>query len=144
MLQWAYSLNWWEVQLFFGAPYVVQKPSMSHVRTFTFTRIQRKTKKVTAFDSSGTKAVWTVWAGTTLKRCELPVFFPAVGRAVRRGKSSRFWSLNMQFQQDWKKIKDYNYFKFWPVNLEKFRSTERCSCTSRGTDNFSLAHIHEP
>ena len=30
----------------------------------------------------------------------------------------------MQFQRDWQKDKNYCFFNFLPVNLEKFRSTD--------------------
>ena len=41
-------------------------------------------KKDAAFDNSVMKAVLPAWAGTTPKRCELPLFLAAIGRAVRR------------------------------------------------------------
>ena len=39
-------------------PYVVEKLSISRVGNWKFTRIGCKTKKVTAFENSGMKAVW--------------------------------------------------------------------------------------
>ena len=50
----------------------------------------------------------------------------------------------MQFQQDGPKVKKLQLFQIFARKLEKFRSTERSSCTSRGIDNFSLAQLHEP
>ena len=51
----------------------------------------------------------------------------------------------MQFQQDWPKDKkNYSSLKFLSENLEKFRSTEHLSYTSRGINNFSLVQLHEP
>ena len=43
---------------------------------------------------------------------------------MRVWKALDLGSLNMQFQQDWPKEKNYSFFKFLPENLEKFRSTE--------------------
>ena len=57
-------------------------------------------KKVTAFD----KAVSLASAGTTSKRCELPLFLATLGEPYAVGNLSISESLNIQFQQDWLKI----------------------------------------
>ena len=44
---------------------IVGKLSIRQVRMWDFTRIGPKTKKVVAFDISGTKAVWAAQLGTT-------------------------------------------------------------------------------
>ena len=75
-----------------------------------------------AFDNSDTKAV--AWDHPQ-KMCELPLFFAALERAIRRWKALNLRSLNMQFQQDWPKDnKNYSFLNFLQENLEKFRSTE--------------------
>ena len=81
-------------------------------------------KKVTAFDSSGTKAVLSASLETAPRRCELPLFFAAIRQVVRRWKALNLGSLNMQFQQDWPKDKKLQLFYVFAGNLEKFRSTE--------------------
>ena len=77
-----------------------------------------------AFDSSGAKAVWAARLGTTPKRCELQLFLAGIRQAVRRQKAIHLGRLNMQFQQDWPKDKNYSSFNFLAENLEKFRLTE--------------------
>ena len=63
-----------------------------------------------AFDNSGTKAVWAARLGTAPKRCELPLFFAALGQAIRCWKALDLGSLVMQFQQDWPKDKKLQLF----------------------------------
>ena len=63
-----------------------------------------------AFDNSGTKAVGSSWAQTTPKGCELPLFYTALGRAVRRWEALNLGSLNVQFHQDWPKDKKLQLF----------------------------------
>ena len=46
------------------------------------------------------KPISLAWTGTIPKRCELPLFFAALGQAVCHWKALDFGSLNMQFQQD--------------------------------------------
>ena len=121
---------------------VVGKLSISQVRMCNFTRIGCKTKSY-AFDNYGMKAIWAASPGPTPKRCELPLFLAALGQAIRRWKALDLGSFNMQFQ-DCQKIKNHSSLKFLLENLEKIRSSERLSCTSRGIDNFSLAQLHEP
>ena len=74
-----------------------------------------------AFDNSGTKAVA---CNHPQKRYELPPIFAAIGQAVHRWRALNLGSLNMQFQQDWPKDKNYSSLNFLQENLEKFRSTE--------------------
>ena len=64
-----------------------------------------KTKKVTTFDNSCTKAVLSASPGQTPKSCELPLFLAALGQVIRDWKSLDLGSLNMQFQKDWPKDK---------------------------------------
>ena len=40
-------------------------------------------------------------------------------------------------------MKNNSSLNFLSENLEKFRSTERLSCASRGMDTFSLVQLHE-
>ena len=51
------------------------------------------------------KAVSSAWLGTTPIRCELSLFFAAIGQTTRRWKALDLGSLNMQSQQDWPKDK---------------------------------------
>ena len=74
-----------------------------------------------AFDSSGTKAVWAVRLGTTLKRCERQLFFAGIRQAIWRYKAIHLGHLNMQFQQDWpkdEKITDLSIF--WRKTYKNF------------------------
>ena len=48
--------------------------------------------------------------GTTPKRCELPLFFAAIGHAVCHWKALDLRGSNMQFQQDWPKDKILQLF----------------------------------
>ena len=49
------------------------------------------------------------------KRCELPLFFAAIGQGLRRRKALDLGSLNMQFLQDWPKCKKITALSiFWP------------------------------
>ena len=90
-----------------------------------------------AFDNSGTKAVSSAWLGTTPKRCELPLFFAVLGRAICRWKALDLGSLNMQFQQDWPKDKtNYSSLNFLQENFEKFRSTELYDAPLEGSTIF--------
>ena len=43
--------------------------------------------------------------GPTPKRCELPLFLAALGQVIRGWNAFDLGSLNMQFQQDWRKDK---------------------------------------
>ena len=66
--------------------------------------------------------------------CELPLFFNAIGQAVRRWKALDLRSLNMRFHQDWPKDKkNYSSFNFLPENLEKFRSTNLYGAALEGS-----------
>ena len=51
----------------------------------------------------------------------------------------------MQFQLDWPKDKEITALKFWPENLEKFRSTELYDAPLEGSTIFlyrsSLGHM---
>ena len=67
---------------------------------WNFTRIEPNTKKVMAFDNSGTKAV-LAGLRPPLKRCELQLFFAGIRQAVRRFKAFHLGRLNVQFQHDW-------------------------------------------
>ena len=53
------------------------------------------------------------------KRCELQLFFAIIRQAVRRLKAIQLGRLNMQFQRDWPKDRNYSSFTFLA-----FRSTE--------------------
>ena len=63
-----------------------------------------------AYNNSCTKVVLS--ASPTPKRCELPYFLVALGQAIRGWKALDLGSLNMQFQQDWPKDKNYSSFNF--------------------------------
>ena len=90
-----------------------------------------------AFNNSCTKAVLSASPGPTPKRCELPLFLAALGQVLCGWKALDLGSLNMQFQQDWRKDKQITALLiFLPENLEKFRSTELC-----GIDNFTLSQL---
>ena len=93
-------------------------------------------KKVIAFDNSVTKAVWPSWLGTTPKRCELPLFFAAIGQATRSWKALDLGSLNMQFQQDWPKDKNITVLLIFSLKTEKFRSTELYDAPLKGLTIF--------
>ena len=77
-----------------------------------------------AFDSSGTKAVWTARLGTTPKRCELQLFLAGIRQGVRRLKAFHLGRLNMQFQQDCPKDKKITALLIFWRKTEKFHSTE--------------------
>ena len=99
---------WTGVKCNFSLPHhhvrtIVGKLSIRRVWMWNFTRIGRKTKKVMAFDNSGTNAVWPARLGTTPKRCELQLFFAGIRQAIWRYKAIHLRRLNMQFQQDWPK-----------------------------------------
>ena len=64
-----------------------------------------KPKKVMAFDNSCTKAVLSALPGPTPKRCELPLFYAALGQAVCGWKALDLGSLNILFLEDWPKDK---------------------------------------
>ena len=90
-----------------------------------------------AFDSSGAKAVCARRLGTTLKRCELPLFLAGIRQAVRRQKAFHLGRLNIEFQQDFPKDKkNYSSFNFSAENLEKFRSTDLYGAALEGSTNF--------
>ena len=89
-----------------------------------------------AFDNSRTKAVLSAWPGPTTKRCELPLFHATLGQAVRDWKALDLVSLNMHFQEDWSKDKNYSSFNFLPENLEKYRPTELCHVSLEGSTIF--------
>ena len=72
-----------------------------------------------AFDNSGTNAVWAARLGTTPKRCGLKLYFIAIIQAIYCCKALDLRSLNMQFQQDWKKIKITAILTFC-LKTEKF------------------------
>ena len=63
---------------------------------------------------------------------------------VRRWKALDLGSLDVQFQQDWPKGKNYSSFKFLSEKLEKFRSTELYDAPLEGSTIFlycsSLGH----
>ena len=67
-----------------------------------------------AFHKSSMKAVAME---PLTKRCELPLFFAAIGQAVRRWKALSLGSLIIQFQQDWPKDKKLQLFKFFTRKL---------------------------
>ena len=77
-----------------------------------------------AFDNSCTKVVLSASPGSTPKRCELLLFFAALGQAARGWKALDIGSLNMQFKQDGPKDKKLQLFTFFARKLRKFRSTE--------------------
>ena len=89
-----------------------------------------------AFDNSGTNPVWAARLGTTPKRCELPLFFAAIGQAVRRWKALDLGSLNMQFQQDWPKDKKITALSIFWRKTEKFRSNEHYGAALEGSTIF--------
>ena len=76
-----------------------------------------------AFDNSGTKAVSAAKLGTTPKGVNCHFSSPQFDKPYGVGKLS-ISRLNMQFQHDWPKYKNYNFFNLLAENLEKFRSTE--------------------
>ena len=76
--------------------YIVRKLSISRVRMWNFTRIQRKTKKLRLSINPARRQ----WPGAPTKRCELPLFFAAIRQAVCSWKAIDLGSLNIQFQQD--------------------------------------------
>ena len=89
-----------------------------------------------AFKNSNAKAVWAAQLGTTPKRCELQLFFAGIRQAIQRLKALQLGRLNMQFQQDWPKEKNYTSFNFLAENLEKFRSTELYGAPLEGSTIF--------
>ena len=93
-----------------------------------------------AFDSSGAKAISAAPLGTTPKRCELQLFFAGFRQAIWRWKALDLRRLNMQFQQDWPKIKELQLFQFLAENLQNFARLT-IWCASRGIDNFSLSQL---
>ena len=80
---------------------------------------------------------------TTPKRCELPLFFTGLGRAVRPWKALYQGSLNMQFQQDWPKDQQITASESFCTKTN-FLLDKRTSCGSRGIDKLSSAQLHEP
>ena len=72
-------------------------------------------KKVMAFDNSCTKAVLSASPGPTSKRRELQLFSATLGQVIRCLKALALGSLNMQFQYDWQKDKNYSFFNFFCV-----------------------------
>ena len=92
-----------------------------------------------AFDNSSTKAVLSTSPGQTPKRCEPQLFLAALGQVIRYSKAVDLGSLNMQFQQDWPKDKNYQLLIFLPENLEKFRLTELNDAPLEGSTIFFSA-----
>ena len=103
--------------------------SIRRVRMWNFTRIGPKTKKVMAFDTSGTKAVRAARLGTTPKRCELQLLFAGIRQALWR----YIWSFSRIAQ---KIKKNYSSFNFLAENLEKFRSTGHYGAALEGSTIF--------
>ena len=66
-----------------------------------------------AFDNSCTKAVFSASPGQTPKRCEPQLFWAALGQVIRCSKALDLGSLNMQFQHDWPKDKNYSSSNFF-------------------------------
>ena len=90
-LQLAKGVNWCEVNFslpYLHRPYVVGKLSISRVRMCNFTRIWHNTKKVTASDSSGMKAIWSAWAGATQKGVHYHFSWPHLDEPYVIGKLS--------------------------------------------------------
>ena len=86
------------------------------------------------------KAVSSASPGPTQKRCEPQLFLAALGQAVCHWKALDLGSLNMQFQQDWPKGKNYSYFKFF-LKTEKFRPTELYDAPLEGSTIFFLRSL---
>ena len=70
-----------------------------------------------AFDISCTKAVLSARPGPTPKRCEPALFLATLGQAVRDWKALDLGSLNMQFQQDWRKDKKITAILIFCLNF---------------------------
>ena len=96
--------------------YIVGNLPISRVRMWNFTQIQRKTRKFWLLIIPARRRSDQPWVGQPPKRCELPLFFARIRQAVRRLKAFQLGRLNMQFQQDWPRDKNYSFFNFLPEN----------------------------
>ena len=60
----------------------------------------------------------------------------ALGQVIRCSEAVDLGSLNMQFQHDWPKDKNYTSFNFLVENLKKFRSTDLYGAPLEGLTIF--------
>ena len=118
--------------------YVVGKLPISQVRMWYFTRIGRKTKKlwlsiIQARRRSDQPGLWPPQKGVNYHFSS-----PQLDKPYIVKKLSILASLNMQFQEDWPKDKNYIYFNILPENFEKFHSTELYGAPLEGSTIFLL------
>ena len=66
----------------------------------------------------------------------MQLFLAGIRQAIRRYKAIHLGRLNMQFQQEWQKEKNYSSLNFLAENLEKFRSTEHYGAALEGSTIF--------
>ena len=88
-----------------------------------------------AFDNSGRKAVSAAQLRTTPKRCEPQLFFARIRPVVGRGKALDLRRLDMQFQEDLPKDKNYSYLNFC-LKTGKFCLTELYDAVLKGSTLF--------
>ena len=119
------------------------KLSISQVRMWNFMRIERKTKKVTAFHKSSTMAV--AWNHLLLLQMWTTTFLRRNSTSGTSLESFRSRKLKYSFSSgSAKRRKNYSSFQFLPENLEKFRLTELYDVPVEGPTIFlycrSLGH----
>ena len=89
-----------------------------------------------AFDNSCTKAVLSASPGLIPERFEPQLFLAALGQVICCWKALDLGSLNMQFQHDWPKEKNYSSFNFFTWKPEKYRWTEFYDAPLEGSTIF--------
>ena len=116
--------------------YAVGKLSISRVRTWNFTRIERKTKKLRLSINPARRQ----WPGTTHKKVWTTTFLRRNSTSGTLLESSQSRKLKYAVSARLaRRRKNYSSFKFLPENLEKFRSTELYGAPLEGSTIFFIA-----